>query len=273
MSIFIFRRDFRVQDNLALTKLSKLDSIIPIFIFDPFQLDTSHIYFSQKSLDFMIDCIQELHSHIPLQLFMGNPTDVIKDILKNNSIQRIAFNADFSPYSKTRDTAIVSLCETNQIESIVDNLDLILDTTQDGNLPEISKVFGVYAKKDHNVQLPVKAVKNFSTHKLKSKYSISLIDALKLRKSPSDGGRKNALTKIKAFKNYNKSRDNVSIDTSRMSAYLKYGCVSIRELWHISKNPLYRRQLLWRSFYIITGATRTATNDGYGHIEKKICQH
>jgi deoxyribodipyrimidine photo-lyase len=266
MSIFIFRRDFRIQDNRALSQLSEHGPIMPIFIFDPFQLDSNHIYFSQKSLDFMIDCLEELSKTIPLQFFKGEPSAVISDIIKNNNIKHIAFNADFSPYSKTRDAAIVDACEDSKVSTIIDKLDLILDHTE-GDLPEISIVFGRYEKMDHNVQTPLPAVKNFAAKKLKSSYSFSLAKALMLRKSPCSGGRRYALEKIKNFKGYNKARDNVSIDTSRMSAYLKFGCVSIRELWHISKNPLYRRQLLWRSYYLITGACRTV---GYGHVEKRF---
>lgn len=271
MSIFIFRRDFRIQDNLALYKLASLGRIIPIFIFDPFQLDSKHIYFSQTSLNFMIDCIEELSKITPLQIFKGNPSDVIADIIENNNIKHIGFNADFSPYSKKRDDEIVAVCKSKSVETVIDKLDLILDHTDD-DMPEISIVFGRYEKMEHNIQKPLPAVKTFLARKLKSKYAESMEFALNLRTKKLNGGRQGALRQIKSFKNYNKARDNVSVDTSRMSAYLKFGCVSIRELWHLSKNPLYRRQLLWRSYYMITGARRNADQKGYGHIEERYAQ-
>ena len=60
---------------------------------------------------------------------------------------------------------------------------------------------------------------------------------------------------IKNFKNYNKTRNNPSIPTTRLSAHIKFGTLSIREVyWNfhsklgISNDLL--KQLYWRDFYI-----------------------
>ena len=262
MSLFIFRRDFRSQDNLALYELSKSGPTIPIFILDPFQLDVKNIYFSQNSLNFMIGCLADIK--IPMQFFEGNPADVVSDIIANNNIKMLGFNADFSPYSKKRDAAIIAIAAKSGVDTVVNNIDLILDNT-DNILPTVSKVFGIYAKKEHNIQKPVGNV-TFSYSVLKSSYKVNWARVKSYGTDIPSVGRTIAINHIKKYKNYNASRDNVSLETSRMSAYLKYGCISIRELYWFSKCPIYRRQLLWRSFYIITGATR----DGYSHIETRF---
>jgi deoxyribodipyrimidine photo-lyase len=65
------------------------------------------------------------------------------------------------------------------------------------------------------------------------------------------GGRRAALQQltkaVRAQKNYAKNHNKLTIQTSRLSAYIKFGCVSIREVyWKI--RPI-RSQLYWREFY------------------------
>ena len=62
------------------------------------------------------------------------------------------------------------------------------------------------------------------------------------------------LKNIKDQKNYDKDRDTLSIETTKLSVYIKFGLVSIREVYHRIKSlfgkehPLIR-QLYWRDFY------------------------
>ena len=56
-SIFIFRRDIRLNDNTALIEcFKKSDSLLPIFIFTPEQIDDKkNKYFSSNAFQFMIE--------------------------------------------------------------------------------------------------------------------------------------------------------------------------------------------------------------------------
>ena len=72
-----------------------------------------------------------------------------------------------------------------------------------------------------------------------------------------NGGRDNAikvLNKMDEFINYDKERDELSESTTHLSAYIKYGCISIREvyfkvfdLFGIDHGII--NQLMWREFY------------------------
>ena len=54
----------------------------------------------------------------------------------------------------------------------------------------------------------------------------------------------------KNIKNYAKTRDNPNLPTSQLSAYIKFGCLSIREVYHAFKSKnAFIRQLYWRDFY------------------------
>jgi len=74
-----------------------------------------------------------------------------------------------------------------------------------------------------------------------------------------EGGRENGkarLEKIKRgqFSKYDKKRDQLTYETTYLSAYLKFGCVSPREAFHAMKaskgdSEAMIRELIWRDYY------------------------
>jgi len=55
---------------------------------------------------------------------------------------------------------------------------------------------------------------------------------------------------LKKQKHYSHTRDDLSTETSGLSAYIKFGCISIREVYKKFKtNKPFVRQLFWRDFY------------------------
>jgi deoxyribodipyrimidine photo-lyase len=64
------------------------------------------------------------------------------------------------------------------------------------------------------------------------------------------GGRDEALQKLK-FSNYEHNK--LSNSTTHLSAYIKFGCISIREAFYANTNITYRQQLIWREFYYYIG--------------------
>ena len=73
------------------------------------------------------------------------------------------------------------------------------------------------------------------------------------------GGRKEGISvlgNIRKQKDYNNSRNIPSKSTSRLSAYLKFGCISIREAYYKTLEELgdeteLIKQYYWRDFYSI----------------------
>ena len=87
---------------------------------------------------------------------------------------------------------------------------------------------------------------------IKSKYFTSNKNTLIM------GGRTNAIKQLKDTKNTQKSYDQMrnilNHNTSLLSAYIKFGCISIREVYHFFKETFglsseIMRQLIWRDFY------------------------
>ena len=63
-SIFIFRRDYRLNDNIGLLEaLAKSIEVIPIFIFTPEQL-VHNPYKSDNAVQFMIESVEDLDEQL-----------------------------------------------------------------------------------------------------------------------------------------------------------------------------------------------------------------
>lgn len=265
-SVFIFRRDFRISDNTTLIEASKLSNeILPIFIFDPRQIEPEkNEYFSNNCVQFMIESLEDLNKQLVekgsrLFYFYGIPEEVLKNIQKEFKFEKVFFNKDYTPFSKKRDENISKEFETISYDDIIINP---FDEIRTGGGTIYKKFTPFY----HKVKLlPLKKannydVKNFTkkTLKLKCEYKKNIHDFY--TNNPNilhNGGRKNAiiqLNKICEQKNYEKTRDILSIPTSQLSAFNKFGCISIRELFDKLKATIglengFARQLYFRDFF------------------------
>ena len=115
--LFIFRRDFRIVDNMGLNALANFcQNIYTIFIFTPEQVGNGNKYKSDNSVQFMIESLKDLAKHIhksggQLMTFYGKNDTVVEDCIKALNIQMVCFNLDITPYAKERDQRIFKLCE------------------------------------------------------------------------------------------------------------------------------------------------------------------
>ena len=284
IGLFIFRRDLRLQDNLGLLKLqNEVDIIIPIFILDKNQIKKSKhnkYYFSNNVVQFMAESLLDLNNQLLkhdsyLRLYFGNPSKIIKKLIKwtiNNLNQNpndifLFFNADYSRYAINRDNEIQQICLEYKINfsKLDDDYNLIplqLLPKSDGNG---FKQFGAFYKNaiKHTVNKPIRTTfKSYLNYQIitKSEYDINRLDSFYQTnyQLAQNGGRTIALQKLKKidkFKNYNEMRDRLDYSTTNLSAYLNFGCVSIREVYHLVRKSLgpniqILKQLYWRDFFL-----------------------
>ena len=115
--LFIFRRDFRVIDNIGLNLLnSTCKRIYPIFIFTPEQVTGSNKYKSNNAVQFMIESLKDLSSQINkmggnLLCFYGHNNTIVMNLIKTLDINIVCFNADYSPYAIQRELGIIQICD------------------------------------------------------------------------------------------------------------------------------------------------------------------
>jgi deoxyribodipyrimidine photo-lyase len=267
--LFIFRRDFRIIDNNGLNFLSNIcNNIYPIFIFTPEQVGNSNQYKSNNAIQFMIESLEDLSKSISknggnLYTFYGDNIKIIKECINKFNIDIIVFNFDITPYSRERDIEILKLCK---------NMDIHINMVHDYYLQDIGNIKNgsgnFYVKftpfylecLKRKVSQPQTSKKyNFISTNKQLSHKISLSDAMKKFTKINNnilynGGRENGLIvlkqSIKTQKNYHKTRDYLKYKTTQLSPFIKFGCISIREVYkalHNRKEII--RQLYWRDFY------------------------
>jgi len=267
--LFIFRRDLRIVDNNGLNLLNeKCKNIFTIFIFTPEQVGSGNKYKSDNSVQFMIESLQDLASQISksgghLYTFYGHNDKIVADCIKAFDINVVCFNLDISPYAKERDEKIIKLCEHMKTYVMYD-YDYYLHqpgTIVNGSGEPYQKFTPYY-----NAALKKKIESPAGPRKIHFKRSeshipgkISLEQAFnKFTKENPDilvhGGRPEAIktlkTAVRTQTHYPKTHNELDKQTTQLSAYLKFGCISIREAYkalHGKRDII--RQLIWRDFY------------------------
>lgn len=261
-AIFIFRRDLRFYDNTAFLECAKnADIIYPIFIFSPAQI-TNNKFKSDNSVQFLVECLKDLGKKI--SIFYGEDTDILTNILESTDFDSVYTNLDLTPYSIKRDGILESWCNANEIE-FIGCQDYLLQEDYMKDDGEIYQIFTPYYNKAKmkEVRVPISNDKAKADIKLLKYNTISWKDVEEFY-TPNDkvyvrGGRKEGLKIIKNatdFKDYNENRNILEYGTTMLSAYLKYGVLSIREVYYTFKNKLSDsndliKQLYWRDFYLI----------------------
>jgi deoxyribodipyrimidine photo-lyase len=259
IGVFLFHRDLRVVDNTSLNALAALcDVIVPVFIFTPEQVTDKNKYKSDASVQFMIESLDELATECPLLTLYGDTTILMKRVVKETGATAVGFNEDYTPYAVKRDKELVEGLGVK----IVSKADFYL--TRPGDVVTGSgtayKVFTPFYEAVLKIAINKPSSKrHIKWHKAESTANLmTLADAYTRFTTPNPeiavkGGRKaglKVLTSAKSLRDYDKTRDTMALSTTQASAYLKYGCVSVREMYQTVKGiPALLRQLIWRDFY------------------------
>lgn len=275
-SLFIFRRDLRLQDNTGLiAAVNQSHMVVPCFIFDPRQVGEENKYKSLNALQFMIASLQELAEsfracHGKLYLFSGLAHKIVTQLLTTLTIDAIFVNKDYTPFSIERDSALQKICTKHTIDFI---------QYADYLLHEPDKVI-IHKKKPYLIftpffkqalQLPVNTpeivnyrkanwyTKNIASSKPDTIYK-KIIGNYHNARMYVQGGTNEGIALLKesaALKDYKKIHDIPSLATTRLSAHLKFGTVSIRQAYYaliatLGHNHPLIRQLFWRDFFTHT---------------------
>lgn len=267
-SLFIFRRDLRLEDNTGLIfALKNSETVICSFIFTPEQI-TKNAYKSNHALQFMIESLEELTEEIKksggkLYLFYGDPKEVVESCIEKLKIDGVVFNKDYTPYSVKRDSAIEAVCKKHEI-SFHSFEDVLLHPIEETLKSDGSqyKVFTPFFRNAVRMQVipPIKnRYENYYSKPISFAEKTTIYsEVLPERALEAKGGRDAALKILKGlskFSEYENERDFPAYDaTTHLSAHLKFTTISPREAYYaIAKklgedSPLIR-SLYWRDFF------------------------
>jgi deoxyribodipyrimidine photo-lyase len=296
-SLFVFRRDLRLQDNTALiAALEQSQQVILVFIFDPIQVTIKNKFLSHNALQFMVESLQDLEIAVKnaqgkLYFFTGSNLNVLSKLMTEIKPEAVFLNKDYTPFSTQRDLQILQLCEKHQVDfrSYEDVLLLNPDEVQT-KTGKTYQVFTAFFKNAENFVVAEPKIKHrfrpgcFYDKKIAhasklSEIGKSLLPDLNPDLVTSGGsliGNK-ILKNIIKFKDYAKIRDLPYLSTTHLSAHLKFGTVSVRTAFYeivksLGHNHPLIRQLYWRDFFTYIAHHNPhvfghAFNPKYDHIK------
>ncbi|HEX2977770.1 MAG TPA: deoxyribodipyrimidine photo-lyase [Candidatus Babeliales bacterium] len=290
-SLFIFRRDLRLQDNTGLIEaIKQSETVIPCFIFDSRQVSENNHYRSLNAIQFMIESLQELDEELrkkdgKLYLFYGKNEEIIGSLLKAGTIDAVFCNRDYTPFSIKRDEAIKKACLHYNV-AFNQYADALLHEPEEiktqGGTPYA--VFTAFYKASLHVtireaqKLPASDFYRGAVRGSETAAIYNQILPTRNKEIFVHGGRKEALSILKSisdFQHYQKTRDFPALHTTALSAHLKFGTVSVREVYEAIDKQLghghpLSRQLYWRDFF-----THVAYHSPfvYGHAFHKKYDH
>ena len=255
MNIFWFRRDLRLEDNVALFKaVQEKTPVIPLFIFDidiieSLPKDDARITFIYNALKDIDSELKKLNSSLLVRI--GKPIEVWKTLISEFDIDKVFFNKDYEPYAIARDLEVSKLLQSNNIAVFSYKDQVVFEESEivkDNGLPYT--VFTPYKKKwlfhfDEKLLTENPIQNNF--HRFKTDFP-----------TLKSIGFKESNIKVKPYNldfldDYDAIRDFPFIDkTSYVSPYLRFGLISPRKLIKIAlkSNATYLSELIWREFFM-----------------------
>lgn len=273
-SLFIFRRDLRLTDNHGLqAALRSSQKVVCLFILDPRQVSRHNQYFSPNALQFMLQALSELAIELKkhagkLYFLTGKPEVVIDQLISELNIEAVFVNQDYTPFSLERDEQIKKVCARKQVIFNSQADCLLSDPSQIKTLSgKTYQVFTAFYKKAQKI--PVELPENKFKFRANCFYDGHVRDDVKLVQISKKiapkfnlelaevGGRMHGLKilkKLTQFQNYTSEKDFPATFTTRLSAHLKFGTLSIRETFYAMVDQLgpdhpLLRQLYWRDFF------------------------
>ena len=289
-----FRRDYRLHDHTALNQaLTQCEQVVVCFIFDTHILNP--LENNDQRIPFIIQSLREVEGELNqygsnLCIRYGPPEETLPEIIQKYNIDALFFNRDVEPYAIQRDQAIHSLLNIpihTFKDTVIFEKDEVL--TKDGGH---YRVFTPYKNQWCRLLSPeVMKVNPLPNHHFLAVEEDSSIhddrwfDLMGFTNKSCflPGGRSHALAAMQAFKSmidgYHVDRDFPDLNrTSQLSPYIRFGCVSIRELvtfavtFESEGADIWLSELVWRDFYHMIVAThpnchQSSIKPAYDRIE------
>ncbi len=275
-----FRRDIRAHDHAALSHaLAECRTVYTIFVFDPNILNPiKKKAVSDRRVQFICESVSDLDAQLRsagggIMIRHGDPVTVIPAVAAELGADAVYFNRDYSPYALKRDAAVAQqLATENRVgrsfkDCVIFEPDEVV--TQSG---DPYKVFTPYARAWRQRLTQLGPVMGFSyqlcnlkpdpNHSGEPWSAPALLHQTGFEPEFLDlaGGRTEGLRRLAAFSEkldgYARQRDYFSADgTSKLSVYIRHGCVSIREILTVGMSrttpgaDAWVNELIWREFY------------------------
>ena len=270
-AIMWFRRDLRVHDLPALAGAVRADRIVPVFVFDDRLLKTGRFPSANRTA-FMLGCLRELDAALrdrgaKLVVRHGRPEEEIPAVAREANARDVYFTADSSPWSRRRDQQVIDTLAADGVSAHASPGAFAVDDpstvrTGQGRPYTVFTPFHrawegeprrAAATTPRKLSLPG----DLKTGRLPSAADLGLKHEPDLVFEPGEAAARKAMSAFlrEPVSRYKELHDNAARGTSRLSPYLRWGCLSPLELEQKASEKrsqgaaAFVRQLAWRDFY------------------------
>jgi deoxyribodipyrimidine photo-lyase len=267
-AIVLFNRDLRVHDHPALAAAARAERTVPLFVFDERLLGSR--FAAPNRVAFMLEALRDLDGALRkagARLFVrrGDPVREAIAAARECGASAIHVSADWSAYARAREERLERACAEERIEFRAHPGVTVVPpgaVTPAGG--DHFKVFSPYHRAWSRLPWRERAgtPRNLSVPSKLQAGRLPSLDSLVVgRTSPGrlPGGEKEGRTRMRAWlrdglDGYEDRHDDLPGDgTSRLSAYIRWGCVSPLELAREADGrrggAAFVRQLCWRDFH------------------------
>lgn len=265
ISIFWFRRDLRLDDNIGLYHALQDDfPVLPIFIFDTEILEKlpkndARVSFIHAQL---LEMNQELriNHQSGIALYHGKPHTIFEQLLEEHEIASVYTNHDYEPYANERDEKINALLAKKEVpfrtfkdQVIFEKNEVVKD---DGNPYVVYTPFKHRWKEIFNPAVHLvahDAHSHFS--KLHKNSDLPMLQLGDIGFEPSEKKVPQYRVTPDLIQKYEDTRNFPAIEqgTSRLGPHLRFGTVSIRKMVKKAieeENEVFWSELIWREFFM-----------------------
>lgn len=259
VTIFWFRRDFRLEDNRSLYHAHQEEHPVqPIFIFDTNILD--ELPAKDARVEFIHQEISRLQNEIKkqggtLDVRVGEPMEIWKKLLEDYDIKAVWANKDYEPYARERDEKTYELLKEKGIVFRAKKDHVIFE--KDEIMKDDGDPYVVYTPYSRRWKSSLEGghLSGYKSEEETHWFQIKVREIPSLKQlgfEPAGVEFPDRKLNENIVSSYDETRDIPAIHgTSRMSLHLRFGTVSIRYLVKEAKvlNEKYLNELIWRDFY------------------------
>jgi len=262
ISIFWFRRDLRLEDNVGLYNcLQQNIPVLPLFIFDKNILDKLEDK-TDKRLSFILKALSEIDETLKaigsgLKTLYDNPIAAFEQLAKEYNIKSVFFNHDYEPYAIKRDKELLDLLALSGTSflSFKDQVIFEKDEVMAGG-GQAYTVFTPYSKKwksqlNNDLLNPKDSSPYFGNFlKWEGNGLVSLSD---MGFNETENQFPSPEVKEELIRDYAEKRNFPFLPaTSKLSVHLRFGTISIRKLVQLAlkNSETWLNELIWREFYM-----------------------
>ncbi|MER7167687.1 deoxyribodipyrimidine photo-lyase [Micromonospora sp. NPDC000207] len=276
-AIVLFTRDLRVHDHPALaTTCAAFDRVVPAYVLDPTLADRSpnRTRFLHQSLADLRQTLRGLGGDLVVR--HGDPVAETIKLAGEVGAEAVALSADVSRYARRRERRLRAECEQHRLHlRLFPGLTVVDPGALQPGSGDHYKVFTPYfrAWQATDWRTGLAAPEKID---LPGGLSVGRLPALPAGESPDAavGGETVARSRLRDWlpthDGYGDTHDDMAGDhTSRLSPYLRFGCLSPLEVADRvgDREHPFVRQVCWRDFYYqVAGAfpdlARTAYRSG-----------